>query len=124
MDAQSGEDSSDQPNQPRTLEALAPAQAARLVQLASSAYERRRDYANASRVVAMGLRLLHNAADRKALEDRQKQINTELARSQLNDSRAPGIRAELDQPNIVRPRLLPGDPVPDSAKPAFAEDRQ
>ncbi len=117
------EESADQPNSPRTLATLPPPQAAHLVLLASAAYERRRDYSNASRIVSMGLALVHEPSDRKPLEDRQKQIAQDLARSQQNDARAPTIRQELDQPNIVRPRLGPGEQATSPAKPTSSEDQ-
>ena len=114
----------DQTNQPRTLAALSPAQAVRLMQLAAAAYERRRDYGEASRIVSRGLAMLHRTANRKPLLDLQKQIDLDMARSRQNDARAPNIRPELDQPNIVRPLIGPGDPVPATMNTTSAEDQQ
>jgi predicted Zn-dependent protease len=117
------EESASQPNQARTLAALPPKQAAHLLLLASAAYQRRRDYLNASRIVSMGLALVHELADRKPLEDRQKQILQDQARSQQNDARAPTIRPEMDQPNVVRPRLRTDDPVTSPVKSTSSEDQ-
>ena len=85
----------------------------RLLQLALAAYEKRHDFANASRMVSLALEEAGPESKLySTLEERKKQLDTETARAQENQSRAPNIRAELDQDRIVRPRLLPGMPVP------------
>jgi hypothetical protein len=99
-----------------SLQSLEPADAAKLLRLALAAYERRRDFVTASRMAARALQFVHDPASRRALEDKEKQIDLEMARSQQNDARAPNVRAELDQDRIVRSRLLPGMPVSISAK--------
>jgi hypothetical protein len=106
----------------QNLATLSSGQAARLAELAAAAYQRRGDFANASRVAGMGLAVVKTPETRKLLEARKKQLDTEIARGQANDARAPSIRAELDQPAIVRPRLRTGDPIPLSTKPALPEE--
>ena len=63
------------------------------------------------------LTLLHSAfssekdvARRAAFEKEVKRLETDVARRQENEARAPKIHAELDQDRVVRPRLLPGMP--------------
>jgi hypothetical protein len=51
-----------------------------------------------------------DSSRRHALEEEQKRLETDAAREQENESRAPKIHAELDQDRVVRPRLLPGMP--------------
>jgi len=103
--------SGDQDENASSLASLKPAEAAKLIEHAASAYERRRDYAAASRMLSQGLEIVHDPAGRKALKDKQKQVDEELARAQQNDARAPNIRQALDQDRIVRRKLLPGMPV-------------
>jgi cellulose synthase operon protein C len=122
--ADESQDQHDEPGAALTLATLRPAQLARLVQLASDAYERRRDFTDASHLVAMALEITYDAANHKVLVEKQKHLDIEVARSHENNSRAPNIHAELDQDRIVRPRLLPGMPVPThTAKPTGTEDQ-
>lgn len=94
----------------------------RLLQLALAVYERRKDFANAYKMVTAALQQVHKGTKQyDALSAQQKQIETETARAQENEARAPDIRAALNQDRVVRPRLLPGMPVP--ARPA-KEDEQ
>jgi hypothetical protein len=95
-----------------SLASLKPAQAVKLIQLAAAAYERKHEYADAARVISQAKRIVNDAAGRKALEDKEKQVNEEIARVHENDARAPNVRAELDQDRIVKGKLLPGMPVP------------
>jgi Flp pilus assembly protein TadD len=92
--------------------ALTPGDRDRLLQFAAAAYERRHDYANASKMVSLSLAVVHDAKRRKSLGEKRKHLELELARTQENDARAPNIRGELDQDRIVRPRVLSGMPVP------------
>jgi predicted Zn-dependent protease len=94
------------------LAALKPAQAVKLIQLAAAAYESKREYADAARIIAQGMQIVNDAVGRKTLEDKQKKINEEIARDQENDARAPNVRPELDQDRIVKGKLLSGMPVP------------
>ena len=108
-------DVSDEPNRALTLKSLPTGEAAQLVRLASAAYMRRRDYASATRIVSMRLNLLEGQdadAERNALKDEQKRIGDATLRAAIDDAHAPAVRAELDQPGIVRPKLRPEDPLP------------
>lgn len=120
-----GDEPPDQSPQPLTLAALRPTQAIRLVQLASDAYERRRDFADAARILSTELAINRNPADRKALVERRKRINLELTRAQENDARAPNVHSEIGQDHVVRPRLSSGVPFPsDLANSVPAEEQQ
>jgi predicted Zn-dependent protease len=115
-------DGGDQAEGAPSLLALKRADRIRLLELALAIYEKRRDFANASKMVELALaQFPPDDKQRTALEEKRKQIETELARAQENEARAPNIRADLDQDRIVRPRLLPGMPVP--AQPA-KEDKE
>ncbi len=121
---QDSDDAADVQSSPsETLGALPHAQAARLIRAAVTAYQRRRDYANASQMITYGLRLTEKAEDRKTFQDMQSQIDLLQARAAANDAQAPEIHAELDQGHIVRPRLLPGMAIPVQPK-TSAEGQQ
>jgi cellulose synthase operon protein C len=109
-------------NSTESLAALPRAQAARLLRSAIAAYRARRDYVKAQQLASAGLRLLTKPEDRTAFQDLEEQINLLQVRSQENQTRAPDIHPELDQSRIVRPRLLPGMPVP--AKPKSNAEEQ
>lgn len=93
--------------------------ATRLLTLAIAAYERRKDFSEASRLIAIALEIGHDEKAMTELKEKRKHLEEEMARAEVNDERAPNIRAELDQDRIVQPRLLPGMPVP--ARPAKEE---
>jgi hypothetical protein len=99
-----------------TLSSLAPKQAARLLELASAAYERRHDYENASHMLSAGQHLIDDAALRKGFQQKQVKLAAEMARAEENDARAPTIHKELDQDHVVRPRLLAGMAAPEKQK--------
>lgn len=119
----SAEDVGGQASPSETLAALPRAQAMRLIRAAATAYQRRRDYANASQMITYGLRLTGKVEDRKTLQEMQSEINLLRARAEANDARAPEVHAELAQGHMVRPRLLPGMLVPDQPK-SNAEEQQ
>jgi predicted Zn-dependent protease len=104
-----------------SLSALKTSERLKLLQQAAAAYEKSHDFANASKMVSLALEQI-SPEDKQhaALEHRRKQIDTDMARAQENQARAPNIRAELDQDRMVRPRLLPGMPVP--ARPAKEDE--
>jgi hypothetical protein len=87
----------------------------KLIELAAAAYERKREYAEASRIVAQAMDIIRDSANREKLEAKQTRLSDTIARVQENDARAPNVHAALDQNRIVRGRLLPGMPLP--AKP-------
>ena len=87
---------------------LKPEDVARLTWFAIHAREKRHEDKNALTLAANALRLEKDPARRKALDDEQQRLQTEAAREQENEARAPSIHAELDQDRVVRPRLLPG----------------
>lgn len=99
-----------------TLASLPEDDAARLVQLAAAAYERRRDYANASRILTYEKEIVRDPARKAEIVNKLDRLNEEIARAAENDRRAPQIHEPLDQSNLVRPRLLKDTPVP--AQPA------
>lgn len=104
-----------------SLASLEPDEALKLIQLVSAAYERKREYADAARILAQALETLREPASQKTLSEKQKHVSDQIARVQENDARAPNVHPELDQDRIVRGRLLPEMPLP--ARPA-QEDQQ
>jgi hypothetical protein len=89
-------------------EELKPEDAARLTWSAIHAREKRHENNDALTLAANASLLEKDSARRKALDDEQKRLQTDAAREQENETRAPRIHAELDQDRVVRPRLLPG----------------
>ena len=87
---------------------LKPEDAARLTWFAIHAREKRHEDNDALTLAANALPLEKDPARRKALDDEQQRLQTDAAREQENEARAPRIHAELDQDRVVRPRLLPG----------------
>lgn len=102
----------ERPAVPATLASLKPEQALKLIQLSSAAYERKREYADAARIISQTIQVLRDDPSRKALNEMQKHVTEEMERVKENDDRAPNVHADLDQDRIVRGRLLPGMPVP------------
>jgi tetratricopeptide (TPR) repeat protein len=98
--------------------------ATKLLWLAIHAREKRHESDEALTLVRDGLRLEHDAQKSHALEEEQKRLETEAARIEENESRAPKIHAELDQDRVVRPRLLPGMPFTPRKKANDEEDAQ
>lgn len=106
-------DAQQEDNNASTLAGMPPTQAARLIELTASANQRRGDLVEAVRVVSLGLNVVHAKNLRAPIERRRATLQTELDRSAQNDMRAPKIQDAVEQGGIVRPRLLPGMPIPD-----------
>jgi hypothetical protein len=87
---------------------LKPEDAARLTWFAIHAREKRHEDNDALTLAANALPLEKDPARRRALDDEQQRLQTNAAREQENEARAPRIHAELEQDRVVRPRLLPG----------------
>jgi hypothetical protein len=96
------------PNVDSTNAELSPKEAARLTWFAIHAREKRHEDNDALTLATNALPLEKDPARRKALEDEQQRLQTNAAREQENEARAPLIHADLDQDRVVRPRLLPG----------------
>jgi tetratricopeptide (TPR) repeat protein len=84
--------------------------ASRLTWFAVRAREKRHEADEALQLVQRSMSSETDSSRRHALEEEQKRLETDAAREQENESRAPKIHAELDQDRVVRPRLLPGMP--------------
>lgn len=100
---------------PSTLAGMAPAEAAKLIQLVASANQRRGDLAEAVRVLSLGLNVVHAKNLRAPMKQRRATLQAELDRSVQNDARAPKIQDAVEQSGIVEPMLLPGMQVPDQS---------
>lgn len=87
---------------------LKPEEASKLTWLAIHAREKRHEDNDALALATSALPLEKDPARRKALDDERQRLETEAAREQENEARAPNIHADLDQDRVVRPRLLPG----------------
>jgi len=96
-----------------TLAGMPPAQAAKLIELAANANQRRDDLIEAVRVLSLGLNVVHAKYLRATIEQRRATLQAELDRSAQNDARAPKIQDAVEQGGVVRPMLLPGTPIPD-----------
>ena len=102
-----------QENNASTLAGMPPEQAAKLIELAANANQRRGDLAEAVRVLSIGLNVVHAKNLRAPMEQRRASLQAELDRSAQNDARAPKIQDALEQGGIVRSMLLPAMPIPD-----------
>ncbi len=90
------------------LSTIKPEDAAKLTWSAIHAREKRHENDEAQKLAQNASVQEQDAARRKALETESKRLETEVAREQENEARAPKIHLELDQDRVVRPRLLPG----------------
>ena len=87
---------------------LKPEDAARLTWFAIHAREKRHEDSDALMLATNSLPLEKDPVRRKALDDERQRLETNAAREQENEARAPKIHPELEQDRVVRPRLLPG----------------
>lgn len=108
---------------PATLAALPRDQALELLELASAAYERRRDYADAGELLRRALPLCRTDAERTTIAEGKTKVDREAARLAENDARAPAIHAPLEQPNTVRPKLRSESMRSSALKPNLGEGR-
>jgi hypothetical protein len=93
---------------PPVLSTLKPEAAAKLTWLAIHAREKRHESDQAHQLAQKASLEERDPARRKAFESETERLETEVAREQENEARAPKIHVELDQDRVVRPRLLPG----------------
>ena len=89
--------------------ALKPEDAARLTWLAIHAREKRGEAGAALTLVQRAEALETDAARKHGFEKEQERLEAETEREQENEERAPMIHVALDQKQVVRPRLLPGE---------------
>jgi Tfp pilus assembly protein PilF len=92
------------------LSFLNPEDASRLTWSAIHAREKRHETDEALQLVQRAANAEKDSSRQQALDEEQKRLETDVAREQENESRAPKIHAELEQDRVVRPRLLPGMP--------------
>jgi cellulose synthase operon protein C len=88
--------------------ALKPEEAAKLAWYAIHAREKRQEPEEALKLVQSALAPERDHARRRALEEERKRLETEAARQEENEARAPKIHHELDQDRVVHPGLLRG----------------
>jgi hypothetical protein len=88
--------------------AMKPEEAAKLAWYAIHAREKRQEPEEALKLLQSARAQEQDDARRRAFEEERKRLETEAARQEENEARAPKIHAELDQDRVVRPRLLQG----------------
>jgi Flp pilus assembly protein TadD len=88
--------------------AMKPEEAAKLAWYAIRAREKRQEPEDALKLVQNAMVQERNDARHRAFEEERKRLETEAAREEENEARAPKIHAELDQDRVVHPRLLTG----------------
>jgi cellulose synthase operon protein C len=91
-----------------TSSAMKPEEAAKLAWYAIHAREKRQEPDEALKLVQSAMAQEQDHARHLAFEKEEKRLETEAARLDENEARAPNIHVELDQDRVVRPRLLPG----------------
>jgi hypothetical protein len=91
-----------------TSSAMKPEEAAKLAWYAIHAREKRQEPEEALKLVESAMANERDHARHLAFEEEEKRLETEAARLDENEARAPKIHVELDQDRVVRPRLLPG----------------
>jgi hypothetical protein len=87
---------------------MKPEDAAKLAWFAIHAREKRQEPEEALKLVHSAMAQERDEPRRRAFEEEKKRLETEAARQEENEGRAPKIHVELDQDRVVRPRLLPG----------------
>jgi tetratricopeptide (TPR) repeat protein len=90
------------------LSTLKPEDAAKLTWMAIHAREKRHENDEAQKLAQNASTQEQDPVRRKAFETENERLETDVAREEENEARAPKIHAELDQDRVVRPRLLPG----------------
>jgi len=91
-----------------TTSAMKPEEAAKLAWYAIHAKEKRQEPEEALKLLQSAEAQEPDHARRRAFEEERKRLETEAARQEENEARAPKIHVELDQDRVVRPRLLQG----------------
>jgi len=103
-------DDQDAENTPAALtsSAMKPEEAAKLAWYAIHAREKRQEPEEALKLVRSAMAQEGDDSRHRAFEEEKKRLETEAAREEENEARAPKIHIELDQDRVVHPRLLPG----------------
>jgi len=96
-----------------TPSAMKPEEVAKLAWYAIRAREKRQEPEEALKLVQSAMGDTAKGQERddsryRAFEKEKKRLETEAAREEENEARAPKIHVELDQDRVVHPRLLPG----------------
>jgi tetratricopeptide (TPR) repeat protein len=91
-----------------TGSAIKPDEAAKLAWYAIHAREKRQEPDEALKLLESAMAKEHDHARHRAFEEEKKRLETEAARQEENEARAPKVHVELDQDRVVRPRLLQG----------------
>jgi tetratricopeptide (TPR) repeat protein len=87
---------------------MKPEDAAKLAWFAIRAREKRQEPEEALKLVHSAMAQERDEPRHRAFEEEKKRLETEAARQEENEGRAPKIHVELEQNRVVRPRLLPG----------------
>jgi tetratricopeptide (TPR) repeat protein len=90
------------------LTVMKPEDAAKLTWFAIHAREKRHENDEAQKLAQDASVQEQDPGRRIVFQAEAKRLETEVAREQENEARAPKIHVELDQDRVVRPRLLPG----------------
>jgi predicted Zn-dependent protease len=104
----SGDQDSESKPDASIASAIKPEEAAKLAWFAIRAREKRQEPEEALRLVQRAVAQERDNARRRTFEEEKKRLETEAARQEENEARAPKIHVELDQDRVVHPRLLPG----------------
>jgi tetratricopeptide (TPR) repeat protein len=91
-----------------TPAAMTAEESAKLAWLAIHAREKRQEPDEALKLIESAMAQERDPTRRRGFEEEKKRLETEAARLEENEARAPKIHVELDQDRVVRPRLLPG----------------
>jgi Flp pilus assembly protein TadD len=90
-----------------TPSAMRPEEAAKLAWYGIRAREKRQEPEEALTLARRAMAQEQDHTRHRAFEEEVTRLETERARLEENEARAPKIHAELDQDRVVRPRLLP-----------------
>jgi hypothetical protein len=109
-DSAASSDDQDAESAPAALtpSAMKPEEAAKLAWFAIRAREKRQEPEEALKLVHSAMAQERDEPRHRAFEEEKKRLETEAARQEENEGRAPKIHVELEQNRVVRPRLLPG----------------
>jgi hypothetical protein len=106
-DSSDGQDTESMRTAP-TPSAMKPEEVAKLAWYAIRAREKRQEPGEALKLVQNAMVQERDDSRHRAFEEEKKRLETEAAREEENEARAPKIHVELDQDRVVHPRLLPG----------------
>ncbi len=109
--------------EPASLEKLPAAQKAEIARQIGTAFEKLDELPEAIRHLKEASRLEPSVAARKQIDQQARQLREVLDQRKENSSRQPQIHAELEQLNVVRPRLTVTTPAHPRAAHAIAARR-